>query len=505
MGVNNSDGHRHKRPAALVKWAQRLAPLLSLVIFATALLLLHHLLRRIHLSDVARQVGQTPPRSLWSALFLTGASYLALAGFDGLGAHYIGRRLSAGRILLISFVSHAVSHTAGFATLTGGAIRYRLYSAVGLSAAEVAGVVAFCSLTFGLGACSLAALALLAEPTLLSSVLRFPAGLLRALGAFLAVAVGGYVLWGALSPRPLSIFGRSYAVPRPHTAGLQIAVAASDLALAAAALFVLLPEALRPSYPAFLGAYVVANLLGLLAHVPGGLGVFDAAILVLTPGAPPDVVLGALLLFRCLYQLLPLSLAALLLLGYELLERLPNVGHRLGRPFDELGPPLLAMLVFATGAVTLFVQAAPAAMVSAGRTAMAMAEAAIGAILMVLARGLNRRDRRARLAAVACMALLAAVGLARDPFAPRPVVWALLGVILALSGPLSGPVAGLLPPPLSAPWVMAIGVVVAGACSLTWWDGRTQLASAPALHAALLADGGAVAIFVLLVSLGHRR
>ena len=296
---------------------KRMAPLLGLAAFAVALVMIHRLAGRMDLAELTRRLARTPRPALLSALALTVGSYLSLSGFDGLGVRYVGHRLAPGRVMLISFIAHGVSHSTGFATLSGGAIRLRLYGVAGLTASEIAAVIGFCGLTFAAGACAVAAVALLAEPTRLAALFALPDGILRGLGAVIAAMVAGYVLWGASSPRPLRIFGRHYAVPGPPMALAQIVVAAVDLALAAGALYVLLPAGGGISYAAFLGVYVVANLLGLLAHVPGGLGVFEAAVLALIP-APAPAVLSALLLFRAVYNLLPLALAALCLLAFEL-------------------------------------------------------------------------------------------------------------------------------------------------------------------------------------------
>lgn len=488
----------------LITWARRLAPLLSIGIFTVALVLLHHMLARFRLSDVTAQLANTSPTSLWSAGMLTAASYLALAGFDGLGASYIGRHVAPARIVLISFVSHAVSHSAGFATLTGGAIRLRMYSGAGLTSGEVATVVAFCGLTFGLGASSVAAMALVSEPRLLAAILHLPTWLLRSLGVMLALAVAAYVCWGAWAMRPYVLFGRTFFVPKPRLAALQIAVAASDLALASAVLFVLLPTAGRGSYPAFLGAYVVANLLGLLAHVPGGLGVFDAAILVLTPDAPKEAVLGSLLLFRTFYNLLPLTLAAVILLVYEILERVPRLGRRIGGLFDELGPPLLAISVFAAGGLTVLARALPAPLKGGVVDhSVGIAEGAAGCVLMLLARGLNRRNRVARWAGVGLLAVLFALLLAQVHMAPRAVAVAVLAAILALSNDLTDPADRSRPPLPSLAWSLAIGAVLAAAFWMTEWQARSQLLPATAAAPALLADATAAGVFLSALVLGR--
>ncbi len=478
-------------------WAKRLAPLFSLAVFAGALLMLHHLLRHISSAEVTRRLAATPPRALLSGLMLTASSYLALAGFDGLGASYIGRRVAPARIVLISFISHAVSQNAGFATLTGGAIRYRMYSAIGLSPGDVAAVVAFCGLTFGLGASTMTALALLVEPHLLSAALRLPAATLRWLGIPPAAAVLGYFAWTGFSRRPLRLFRRSYPVPHTRIAALQVVVAAADLALASATLFVLLPSGGHAGYPSFVGAYVVANLLGLLAHVPGGLGVFDATILALTPGLPPESVVGALLLFRGLYNLLPLSLAAGLLLVYEVLERIPAASRRVGGLVDEVGPPLLAILAFVAGSATVLVHALaktgpPAAEV------FASVESAAGCVVMLMAHGLSRRSRPARQIGLACLLVLAALVLARNPFAPQGIALGLLAVLLGLSASAADDRRAARP--LLLPWMLPIGAIQASACWLTWWRAQNPSIPAAAIRPAVWADGAALTVYAFTLA-----
>jgi len=326
-------------------WSKLFGSLLGLIIFLFALGILYRLSERFRLADILLQMTLIGPTAIRLALALTAGSYLALGGFDRLAVLYIGKQLGTGRVLLTSFLSHAISHSAGFATLSGGAVRYRLYSAAGLTAPEVVAVIGFCGVTYGLGACSLGAVALMSEPELLAGVLHLPLFLVVGLGVVLALVVLGYLLWGAFGRVEWTLLRRRFTIPRPPLGLGQIGVAASDLAMAAAALWVLLPEAARPAYPGFLGAYVVANLIGLLAHVPGGLGVFEAVILVLTPNADPKVVLGALLMFRLIYHLLPLVLAVSVLALTLLAERLPRFGRWV------LGwPALVAVLLAFTAA-----------------------------------------------------------------------------------------------------------------------------------------------------------
>ncbi|MBF0375723.1 MAG: UPF0104 family protein, partial [Alphaproteobacteria bacterium] len=330
-------------------WRRLLGPLgalFSILVFAGALHLLHRALAGFGPGDVLARLSAIPTWALAASALFTLGSYLALGGFDWLALRFVGRPVGLARTLLVSFISHAISHNMGFAALTGGGIRYRMYAASGLTLGDVAAVVMFCGVTFLLGASALAAGALILEADRLEPVLGLPADLSRAAGLAVVAALIGWLWWGRIS-RPLRVWRWSLVVPRPATTLAQIAVAAADLALAAAALHVLLPPEANISYPAFIGLYVVANLGGVAAHVPGGLGVFETVIVLLLPEAAPDAVLGALLVFRMIYHLAPLAIGAVMLAVNEGLGRWPAIALR------ELTPAAGAVMAFAAGGLLL--------------------------------------------------------------------------------------------------------------------------------------------------------
>ena len=102
----------------------------------------------------------------------------------------------------------------------------------------------------------------------------------------------------------------------------QMLLGAAEVCSAAAVLFVLLPGGHNLEYPTFLAAYVFACLIGIASHAPGGLGVFEATMLVALSRLPFEQVLGALLLFRIIYYLLPFILALVLLALNEMIRRI---------------------------------------------------------------------------------------------------------------------------------------------------------------------------------------
>jgi glycosyltransferase 2 family protein len=97
----------------------------------------------------------------------------------------------------------------------------------------------------------------------------------------------------------------------------QIALASVDQAIAAAVLYVLLPSNAAIDFATFLGIYIVAAPLSLLSLVPGGLGVFETALLVVLADSPKAASLASLIAYRFIYFLLPLALAVACEAVYE--------------------------------------------------------------------------------------------------------------------------------------------------------------------------------------------
>lgn len=133
------------------KVIQTVSILLVLLLFYAALWVLHKEVRTSQLEDVIRYLRQIPGWNLLLALLATAGSYFALTFYDALGLRHIHKPLSYARTALTSFISYTFSHNIGMAPLTGGGIRYRLYSAWGLTAGEAANVLVICGMTFWIG------------------------------------------------------------------------------------------------------------------------------------------------------------------------------------------------------------------------------------------------------------------------------------------------------------------------------------------------------------------
>ena len=350
-----------RRPSAsrVLAW---LTPVAGVLLFAVALGVLHRELRHVDYRVLTATIRGVPGLRLLLALALTVANYGVLTAYDHLAFVYIRRRLDALRVTLASFVAYALANNVGFALLSGGAVRYRFYSRWGLSAGDLSRVVFCYSTTYWLGLMALSGWSLAVEP-LPGLVALLGQRFSQTLGLVLLGSVVAYLLATLLKREPVRIRGFELALPRPHIGAAQLGVSVVDWVLAGSALHALLPEGSVP-LSQLMGAFVAAQILGLVSHVPGGLGVFESGmVLLLKPDVEPAVLLPALVLFRFVYYLVPLVLAMAVLLVDEVLQRRDQVVRLrtfFGAVSDELAPRVLAVFTFMAGAVLLFSGATPA-------------------------------------------------------------------------------------------------------------------------------------------------
>jgi phosphatidylglycerol lysyltransferase len=445
----------------------------GLLLFALALGLLTHELRQYHWHDVVAALRALPPVRLAAAAALTALNYLALTGYDVLGLRLVGRALPYGRTAFASFVSYVVAHNVGASFLGGAAMRLHLYSGWGLSAREVAGVIASNAVTFWLGVLVLLGLALLVSPSLVTLAAPIPAGAARLLGAACLAAAGAYVLLAARRTAPLGWRRWQLPVPPARVALAQVGLSTADWILAASVLFVLLPPGLVP-FPQCVAVFVLAQVAGVVSHVPAGLGVFELVMLHLVPMETGGAaVLAALVAYRLVYYLVPLIGAAGLLVGREVHRRRDHVARAAG----ILGrwvplPQILAAICFVAGVVLLASGATPAASGRLGLLAdvlpLSVVEVShfvgsvVGAALLVLARGLQRRLDGAWVVTVALLVVGIAASLLKGFDYEEAILLALVLAALLPCRRQFSRRASLLDEPFSVEWVAAILLVVVG-------------------------------------------
>jgi phosphatidylglycerol lysyltransferase len=382
---------------------QNIGFIISAVLFGAAIYVIHIKLRKYHYHDIVRQLLQVPFKVLIFAAVLTICDYLVLTIYDVLALRYIQHRLEYRRIAMASFIGYVFSHNA---TIVGGsAARYRIYSAFGISANEVAKLVVFCSLTFWLGFLTISGTAFVLARQDIPEAFHIPFVSVLPVGIIFLTIVIAYIMSTVFRNRPLRLGGWELPIPPLSLSLGQIGISSLDWLLAGSVLYVLLPDTMQITFFKFIVIFLLAQIAGLLSYIPGGLGVFETVILLLlSEFGEPSAVMSSLLLYRLIYYIIPLGIASIILAVYEVLSRkeaLAQVGVAVGRWSSALVPHVLAFTSFVAGAILLFSGALPTA---GGRLAWLrhvlplpaieishFLGSLVGAGLLILARGLQKR------------------------------------------------------------------------------------------------------------------
>jgi glycosyltransferase 2 family protein len=299
----------HERPA----W-HRLGVAVGLTIVAVSVVVLYRLLRDIEPEKVIDALRAEPLPDILLAWLFVAAGYVSLTLYDFFALRTIGRRNVPYRIAaLASFTSYTIGHNLGATVLTGGAVRLRIYSAWGLGIVDVVKIAFVTGLTFWLGNTFLLGAGMAYAPVAASAVNQLPPAINRIVGLAGLFVIAVYLIW--LLPRPRAI-GRSdwrIELPSAPLTFVQIGIGILDLTFGALAMYTLLPAHPPIDFIPLLVIFVTATLLGFLSHAPGSLGILEAAMLVGLSEFPKEQLLASLLIFRVLYFVLPLCLAAVTL------------------------------------------------------------------------------------------------------------------------------------------------------------------------------------------------
>src|SRR5712671_5688308 len=254
----------------------KLGVVISVTVIVIACYVLYHMLRGIDVDQVVEAIKQTEPSSIALAALFVAAGYFTLTFYDLFAVRAIGRDDIPYRVnALAAFTSYSIGHNVGASVFTGGAVRYRIYSAWGLNAIDVA----------------------------------------------IAIIVGlvAYVVWVWMQPRRVGRGPWTVVLPGGPLTLLQIAIGIVDLSFCALAMYVLVPDEPNLGFVVVAVIFVSATLLGFASHSPGGLGVFDAAMLVGLWQMDREDLLAGMLLFRVLYYLAPFVISVILLTFREVI------------------------------------------------------------------------------------------------------------------------------------------------------------------------------------------
>jgi uncharacterized membrane protein YbhN (UPF0104 family) len=298
------------------------------VIFLASVVVLWTILSEVDVAEVRAALRAVSREQFAFALLCTAASYGLLTGYDALALRQLRADVPYRTTALASFTSYAVSFTLGFPLVTGGTVRYWIYAPRGLSAAKVASLTLIAGITFWLGMGLVIGVGLIIRPEEIGRINALPVSINRSIGIAVIVCISLYLLWVAVKRRAVRIQRWLIHLPNLPVSIGQLMLGTLDVFAAAGVLWFLLPDGHGIPFTSFAAIYAFACILGIVSHAPGGLGVFEATMLLAFTQVPRESMIGALVLFRLCYYLLPFVLALAMLGAYEITGRMGRYRRR---------------------------------------------------------------------------------------------------------------------------------------------------------------------------------
>ena len=290
---------------------------LTWLFFIAVIVLLVVYARKVNWEDVYNVIVNYNRLAVLSAVALVIVSYLTYGCYDLIGRAYCGHKLAKRQVMLVSFICYAFNLT--LSTWVGGvAMRYRLYSRLGLDSATITRIFSLSIATNWLG------YILLAGIVFSAGMVPIPGGwfigetTLRIIGVVLLAVVAVFLWACAFSKRrKWTIRRQTLQLPSLRMALFQFAVSSANWLVMGAIIWLLLAR--QVDYPIVLGVLLISSIAGVIIHIPAGIGVLEAVFLALLSGqhASHGTIIAALLAYRVLYFILPLLLALVLYLMLE--------------------------------------------------------------------------------------------------------------------------------------------------------------------------------------------
>jgi len=304
---------KKRSPKTVAVWLAK--HVLMLAILGIAVFLLHRYIARMAWHDVRDAVDRIPRWHVAGSIAAALLSWACLTAYDVFAVEtVVPGKVSMRMKIFAGATAHAICNALGFHAITGTALRYRILSTRGVSAADVARVVGLVGFAVAMGFAAVAAIALMLEPSIAH-------GWGRWLGAALVSLFVLLLRWLAGKHDELRVWKFSTPVPSARSAGAQIVIGVLEMIGAIAAMYLLLPTEIAGSFLDFAPIYVGAIIAGIVSNTPGGIGAFEALTLAAFPQEQRAQVLAALLAYRVIYGLGPLAIASLALGAFELHNR----------------------------------------------------------------------------------------------------------------------------------------------------------------------------------------
>jgi phosphatidylglycerol lysyltransferase len=454
------------------------------------------------MNTILHSLATLPAWRVAVAAVLTVGSYVALSGYEALALSYAGRRLSYRRVAFATWVTYGLGQSLGFPVLAGGAVRARIYSRWGIGVADLARIVGFGAVTTWLGVVTVLGVAFLSQNEVVAGALSISSAVVTSIGALAIGSVLAYVTLSIARRPAVNVWGHEISFPSPRIALAQVVLAAVDWLLAAGVLFVLLPPSDRIPFAAYLALFCAAQVAGLVSHVPGGVGVFDA-IMVAGLGRIGDgnalASIASLAAFRGVYYGAPLAVGAILLAWSESEAVFDRWGTRAFAFVTSRAPLILGIATFAVGAMLLFSSATPSVparerildrvFISPVTESAYFLSTLVGVGLLLISRGLQRRLDGAYVLTIPLLAAGIVFSLLKGLDYEEAIVVAILLAAFVPARRRFNLRASLLAEPFTASWMIGIVLVLSAAVWLANFSSTHVLFSAGSWSHSTLTDG----------------
>lgn len=296
----------------------------GLFFFALAMFMIYKQLAKYSLNDITSAINSVPNMSIVYACIASFLGYIALSSYDYLALKYIKRKLALWKWMFVGFIGFAISNNAGHAIVSGGAIRYRMYTRWRVNSTDILRMVIFSGFTYLVACFFLVVLGVFLSPQNVLS--GFSSSFVTNIVLVFSIIGILFYVWGSTYyKKPIIIKDISFHAPGFRLAIEQILIGSIDILMASLVLYSILINYVDIPFLSFIGVYIIAQLLGVYSQVPGGLGVFEIVFAKLLPEEQDQAILFAILiLYRIIYYLLPLIISGVALISYEFLRKKIN-------------------------------------------------------------------------------------------------------------------------------------------------------------------------------------
>ena len=296
---------------------KRFLPLVWLSIAGIAAWVLVQRIEKIDFDQVLQHLSEVPTPIVIAALLCSAGVYASVGLYEGIGV-----RLASGRDLRLqafrtAVIANPLGRAIGVALVSGGALRYRMYAPEGLTIRQVGAIIVLVAMPYAFGVGWLIDLSLLLHLDDASRAFQLPLAVVAAFGVLGLAKDVGWLAFVAWRRDPITIGGQALRLPSLRDALVQIGFGLAQISLMTTILYLFMPPELSMTWPAFVAIYCLAFVAGQLSNVPAGLGVLEAALFLMLPQIPPGKLVGAVLAYRAVYEVIPLLCALVLLLIYE--------------------------------------------------------------------------------------------------------------------------------------------------------------------------------------------